>query len=151
MSTKRSLIEQAAGEFGIASSFDLSPEELQDGLVRLDRIAAQWDGQGIRVGYNFGAGIEGEAGIPDTAEQAFVLELAVRWAPSFGKIISQDTRVAAKQAWGALYTARGIRPQMARNPALPLGAGNLSQVLTRQYFPEPGAEVEGLNDGAADY
>lgn len=152
MATKRSLIEQAAGEFGIGSGFDLSPEELQDGLTRLDRIAAQWDGQRISVGYDMGAGIEGEAGIPDTAEQAFALELAVRWAPAFGKVVSPDTRVAARQAWSALYGSMRLRPQMARNPALPVGAGNRGGVLGPQYFPEqdPG-EVEGLNDDATEF
>lgn len=150
MSTKRSLIEQAAGEFGISSGFDLTPEELQDGLTRLNRIAAQWDGQGIRVGYNLGAGIEEEAGIPDTAEQAFILALAVGWAGSFGKQVTQDTRIAARQAWGALYASLGRRPVQPRNPALPLGAGNKTGVHGQQYFPET-TEVEGLNDGATEY
>jgi hypothetical protein len=152
MATKRSLIETAAAEFGINSAFDLSPEEMQEGLTRLNRIAAQWDGQGIRVGYNLGAGLDEDAGIPDTAENAFSLELAVRWSGSFGKVVSQDTRSAARAAWNALYASRGVRPQTARNPALPTGAGNRQGVLRgRTYFPEPGNDVEGLNDGATEY
>ena len=151
MATKRSIIEDAAGEFGVGTSFDLSPEELQDGLTRLNRIAAQWDGVGIRVGYNLGGGLDDEAGIPDTAEEAFVANLAVRWASKFGKTVSAETRVAARTGWAALYASRVSRPQTARNPALPVGTGNRTGVLGRQYFPEPGDEVQGLNDGATEY
>jgi hypothetical protein len=66
--------------------------------------------------------------------------------------VSQDTRSAARAAWNALYASRGVRPQTARNPALPTGAGNRQGVLRgRTYFPEPGNDVEGLNDGATEY
>lgn len=150
MATKRALLETALEEFGITSSFDVEPEELQRGLTRLNRLAAQWDGQGIRVGFNLGGGIEDDAGIPDTAEEAFSSNLAVRWAPAFGKTVSQDTRLAARTAWNALYVARGLKPQSPRNPALPIGAGNRRGVLGRQYFPDT-TDVEGLNDGATEY
>lgn len=150
MTTKGELIRAALGEFGITSAFDITPEELQDGIARMNRIAAQWDGQGIRVGYNFGTSSQTDAGIPDTAENALVLALAVQWAPSFGKTVGQDTRVAAKQAWNALYISRGVRPQMPIPPQLPMGQGSKRGVLSSQYFPEQ-SETTGLNDGAAEY
>lgn len=151
MATKRKLIERAAAAFGVTSAFDLTPEEMQEGLDGLNALAAEWDGVGIRVGYSFGDDIEAQAGVPDTAENAFVLNLAVRWAPNFGKEPSQSTRSGARAAWNALYTARGVRPVAARNPALPVGTGNRVGVLNPQYFPDPGDEVQGLNDGATEY
>lgn len=150
MTTKRALILLAAEEFGITSAFDISPEELQSGLRRLNNMAAQWDGMGLRVGYNFGGDIDAEAGIPDTAENCFALNLALQWAGSFGKQIGADTKVAAKDALNALYVALARRPQMPRNPALPMGAGNRRGVLERQYFPETD-DVPGLNSGATEY
>lgn len=151
MATKRSLIESALGELGLAQYvFDISPERMQTALTRFNAMAAEWDGQGIRVGYNLGGGLDDEAGIPDTAEQCFILNGALRIAPGFGKTPSQDTRVGAAKAWNALYVALGRRPQAPRNPALPLGAGNRAGVLEQQYFPDT-TDVEGLNDGATEY
>lgn len=144
MATKQELIEQAAGEFGIGSGFDLSPEELLDGLRRLNRLAAQWTAQGIDVGYDQAAALGDESGIPDTAEHAFATNLAVAWAPAFGKQVSQDTRSAARAGWNALYTSLKVRPQMAQAPRLPLGQGFKRSVIDQQFFPDPGDTVEGL-------
>lgn len=150
MATKRALILQAAEEFGISSEFDISPEEMQSGLTRLNRIAAGWDGKGIRVGFNLGGDLDAEAGIPDTAENCFALNLAVQWAPSFGKAISLDTKVAAKQAFSDLYVSLQRLPKAPRPSHLPVGSGNRGGVTGPQYFPDT-TEVEGLNDGAAEY
>jgi hypothetical protein len=135
MTTKRDLLLQAAEEFGVNSSFDLSPEELQSGLKRLDRLAAEWDGKSIRVGYNFGGGLDDPVGIPDTAEGAFASNLAVRWAPGMGKTISVDTKVAAREGFNALYVSMGRIPQVAHNPALPIGTGNRAGVLGGSISP----------------
>lgn len=150
MTTKRALILTAAESFGINSDFDLSPEELASGLKRLDGIAAEWDGVGIRVGYNLGGGLDDEAGIPDTANECFSANLAVRWAASFGKMVSPDVKVAATRGFNALYVSRGVKPQAPMSSRLPLGAGNRRGVLSQQYFTDDG-EVPGLNDGAEEY
>lgn len=150
MTTKRDLLLLAAEEFGIGSTFDISPEDLQSGLKRLDNLAAEWDGKTIRVGYNFGGGLDDAAGIPDTANSAFVANLALRWASSMGKMASPDTKVAAREGFNALYTALARRPQAPRPSHLPVGAGNRVGVLGQQYFPAT-SEVEGLNDGATEY
>src|SRR5205823_3620714 len=76
MATKRALILSALGEIGLADYlFDASPEDLQDALDRLNRMAAQWDGQGIRVGFNLGGGLDDESGVPDSCEEAFYTNL----------------------------------------------------------------------------
>lgn len=151
MTTKRALIEAAVAELiGPQFALSLSPERLQDALGRINRMAAQWDGIGIRVGFNIGGGLEAESGIPDTAEECFVLNGALRIAPTFGKSPSADTRKGAAMAFNALYTSLGRTPLAPRSPALPIGAGNRAGVLERQYFPDT-TEVEGLNDGATEY
>lgn len=151
MSTKREIIASALGEIGLAGYiFDATPEQLEDARSRLDRLFAGWDGVGIRVGYNFGTNIDAESGIPNTAEECAYTHLALRIAPSYGKMVSPDTKVAAKNGFNALYAARRPMPQAPRSPALPLGAGNRRGVLNEQYFPDT-TEVEGLNDGATEY
>ena len=151
MTTKRSLIEAAVAELiGPQFALSLSPERLQDALGRVNRMAAQWDGIGIRVGFNLGGGIDAESGIPDTAEECFVLNGALRIAPTFGKSPSAETKKNAAAAFNALYVSLGRTPLAPRSAALPMGAGNRVGVLERQYFPDT-TEVEGLNDGATEY
>ncbi len=153
MSTKRSLIAQAFDEFGLAEYvFDATPEELQSAFVRLQRQMTQWDGIGIRTGYILAGNIDAESGLPDTAENAVALNLAVACAPSYGKVLSVDTKVAAKMALNALMTALQQRPEVPYPRRLPIGTGNDRDVLDPQYFgPGSGDAVPGLNDGALEY
>lgn len=130
--------------------FDATPEELQSFLRRLDAIAAEWDGQGIRVGYNFGTDIEAQSGIPDTMDDCFAVHLAIRMAPSFGKTLSADTRVAATQSFNAMLVARRVMPQVPIPGNMPIGTGMKRGVMEPQYF-QPGSDVEGLNEGATEY
>ncbi|RBL65198.1 hypothetical protein C3E98_044350, partial [Pseudomonas sp. MWU13-2625] len=70
MATKQELVDGAYEEIVLAGYvFDLSPEERETGLRRLDRLAAEWDALGIRVGYNLasadGSSLEDESGLPD--------------------------------------------------------------------------------------
>lgn len=151
MTTKNDLIAAALGSLGIASFiFDATPEQLQDAVGRMNRMAATWDGMGIRLGYNFGTDINAESGIPDTAEECFVENLAVRIGPTFGKVPSAETKIAARQGFNAMLTARAVIPTVPRPSNMPVGAGNRVGVMGRQYFPET-TEVEGLNDGATEY
>lgn len=151
MATKRELIGQAFEELGIASYiFDATPEELQSAKKRLDRIAAQWDGIGISVGYDLGGELDDESGIPDTNENCFALHLAIAIAPSFGKAVTQDTRTAASTAWNAMYVSRGVMPTVSQPDFMPRGVGQKRGQMERQYF-EGGTDVEGLDEGATDY
>jgi hypothetical protein len=151
VATKRDLIAAALEELGMAEYiFDATPEELQSFLRRLDAIAAEWDGQRVRVGYNFGTDITAQAGIPDTARDCFSLHLAIRMAPSFGKAVSGDTRVAAAQAFNAMLVARRVMPEVQLPAGMPVGTGTKRGVMEPQYF-QPSSDVPGLNDGATEY
>ena len=49
--TKREYIEQAFEEIGLASYvFDLTPEQLQSALRKLDAMLAEWNAKGLRLG-----------------------------------------------------------------------------------------------------
>jgi len=138
--TKRKLVLGAYEEMGLANYvFDLTPEELQSGLYRLDEMMAEWDGIGITLGYSFPANpddsdLDDEAGIPDTAISAVRTNLAVLLAPSKGKTLPVDTKVAAKRGYDRLLTASAQIPQMQYPNNLPLGAGNKRLPNDQQYF-----------------
>lgn len=154
MSAKRALISAAFGELGLATyAFDVSTDRLTAALGRLNRLAAQWDGMGIRVGYVMGDDIDAESGIPDTCEEAFVTNLALRIAPSLGKTSDRlvEIKVAAKTSFNALIVANIKRPEVPYPSNMPLGAGNKAPPNTAQTFPDTGDEIVGLNDGATEF
>lgn len=146
MTTKRALVVAALGELGMGDyAFDATPEEYEDGRKRLDRIAAQWDGQTIRVGYNLAGTIDSDSGIPDTCDSAFILALACNWAKTFGKAVSQDLRTEAAAAWNAMYVSLGKMPTAVMPSSMPYGTGSrYLDPLMQQYFPESDGTVEGL-------
>lgn len=129
--TKRELINLAFSEIGMASYvFDLQDDQVTDALKRLDALMATWNGRGIRVGYPlpiaFADSTPDEAtNVPDRALEAIMLNLAVRIAPGYGKVVSPDTKASAKSAYNQLivHSAQPIERQMDRY-SVPAGAGH---------------------------
>jgi hypothetical protein len=125
MPTKQQLIEDAYGEMGIAAySFDLDPEEEQAALRRLNAMWATWEAAGIRQGFNFPGAIGEDSGLPDVAVEPTVCELAVRLAPSKGKVVSPDTKRNARDGLAALYAIAAAPIEQQLPSSLPRGAGN---------------------------
>lgn len=128
---KRDFIVQAFGEIGLASYvFDLTPEQEQDALRRLDSMMATWNGQGIRLGYPLPSSpgvsdIAEMTNVPDSANETIFQNLAIRIAPGFGKSVSPDTKASAKAGYIAMLTqAMGAPPEMQMPGTMPSGAGN---------------------------
>lgn len=128
--TKKDLIVQAYEEIGYASYvFDLEPEQMQSALRRLDSLMATWNGEGIAIGYLLPSSPENSslddlAGVPDWSYEAIYLELAKRLAPTVGKQVSQETKVAAREAYKILLKKTQQNNTMQLPTTLPLGAGN---------------------------
>ena len=128
MFTKRQFVEEAYGELGMASYvFDLDVEVLQRALRRLDTMMAEWNGRGIRLGYPLPASpsasdLDELAQVPDWANEAIILNLAVRVAPGHGKTVSPQTLFAAKRALDGVL-ARAAMPPEVQITGLPRGAG----------------------------
>lgn len=137
--TKRQLIEDAFGELALAGyDFDLSPEEMQAGLRRLDTMLATWASAGVNIGYAFGltptdSDLDQDAGIPLQAVEAVYLNLAARIAGSKGKTMPRTTLFNAKGAYDALVSviARGAIEEQQLDNTVPRGAGNKPY---RRYF-----------------
>lgn len=144
MWTKLQLIEQAYDELALAGYvFDLTPDELQSALRLMDGMLATWEGKGVHLGYVMPAtpddsDINGPSGLPDRANEAVYMNLAVRRAAGLGKALTAATQRAAREGYAALLVPlANPRPQQLPG-TLPLGAGNRSPFgFRRVYFPEP--------------
>lgn len=126
--TKKEFIEGALAELGIATYiFNIEPEQLTSALNKLDAMMATWNFQGIRVGYPLPSSpsdsdISQQTNVSDSANEAIVLNLAIRLAPSYGKVVSTETKVSAKSAYNTLLGIATTPEEMSLG-MLPKGAG----------------------------
>lgn len=128
--TKRQLIEQAFEEIGYASyAYDLETEQLEAGLRRLDSMMATWNGRLIKLGYPLpetqdDSDLDQDSRIPDRANEAVYLSLALRIAPIVGKAVSAETKMSAKLAYNEMLRW-AVQPKEMQMPStMPAGAGN---------------------------
>lgn len=136
--TKREIISDAYAELALAGfDFDLTADEMQFGLRRLDTLLATWSNLGIRIGYAFGPSADGstldqDSGLPLNAMEAVIPALAIRIAGSKGKAVPATTARSAKFAYDALLAnlaKESVRPvQLAQSFA---GAGNKYRTYTK--------------------
>lgn len=144
--TRRQFIEAAFEELGLADyTFDMQPEQYQGAARRLDSMLLDWNGRGLRLGPNISASVAGaelntDMGIPDIANEAIILNLAIKLAPSYGKQVMADTKQGAKTALNTVFArfAEPIPMRLGHNT--PLGAGNKPWRLGNPfvvYDPEP--------------
>jgi hypothetical protein len=150
MITKRELISQAYGEIGYSSyTFDLLPEQIQAALKKLQQMAAEWDGVGIRIGYDFDAGLNDDSGLPDHSHYAYAANLSLRIAPSVGKRAPPELMSMSNKAYLALLTTVQDIPLYQLPNTMPLGRGNRSSTRSIQYFVPDEYIATGV-DGALD-
>lgn len=134
---KRQLVDLAFESIGLASFvFDISPEEQQSAIRRLDSMMALWDSKGIRLGYNLtvdpkNADPDQDSGVPDIAYEAVFLNLAIRLGAAFGKQVPRTVSGPAKDAYDTLLTIAATPPPQMQANRLPAGAGNRWRTFTR--------------------
>lgn len=128
--TKRQFIEQAFEEIGLASYvFDLTPEQMDSALRRMDSMVAGWNANGVRIGYPLPANpkdsnLDQDTGVPDFANEAIYLGLAVRLGPSFGKTASLETKAFADMAYSNMANQTAIpTPERQLPKTMPRGQG----------------------------
>lgn len=128
--TKRNFVDQAFSEIGLATYvFDLEPEQLQTALRQLDSMMGAWNAKGIRLGWPMpsspqGGDLDEETNMPDSANEAIYLGLALRIAPGFGKTVAQQTAFFAKQAYDQLLSLTSMPLEKQLPQTMPAGAGN---------------------------
>jgi hypothetical protein len=156
--SKLQFVQAAFEEIGLASYvFDLQPQQIESALRRLDAMMADWNGKGIRLAYPIpsnpeNSDINAETGVPDSANEAIITNLALRLAPSYGKQVVPQTQVVARNAYQTLLS-RATTPAEQQMPGtMPAGAGNKPWRLYDDPFlrrPEEG--VLAGQDGDIEY
>jgi hypothetical protein len=147
--TKREYISEAFAEIGIASyDFDLSAEQLESALRRLDSMMATWNALGIRIGYPLPSSpgdstLATVTNVPDASNEAIYLNLALRLAPSYGKIVSNETKSKAEQSYSALLAKISYPQEMQYDPLVPAGAGYKTR---RTFLDDPSEKYTVGND-----
>ena len=156
--TKRQFVEAALTEIGLASYvFDIQPEQLEYARRRLDAMMADWNGKGLRLSYPIPASPEQgslaeETNVPDSANEAVILNLAVRLAPSYGKQIMPDTRLLAKTAYDTVLQRATAPIELQFPDTLPSGAGNKYwRDADGPFMPTPVDPVETGPEGILEF
>ena len=156
--TKRQFVEAALTEIGLASYvFDIQPEQLEYARRRLDAMMADWNGKGLRLSYPIPASPEQgslaeETNVPDSANEAVILNLAVRLAPSYGKQIMPDTRLLAKTAYDTVLQRATAPIELQFPDTLPSGAGSKYwRDADDPFMPTPVDPVETGPEGILEF
>lgn len=128
--TKKQFVRAALEEIGIADYvFDLQPEQMESALTRLDAMIAQWNSRGIRIGYPLPGSpefsdLDYESNVPDAANEAIITNLAIRIAPSYGKVVSRETKMIANKSYKSLLSITSVIQERQFPDTLPAGQGN---------------------------
>ena len=157
--TKRQLVEQAFEEIGLAAHvFDLTPEQMESALRRMDTMVAGWNSNGVRIGYPLpsspGAStLDQDSGVPDFAIEAIFLGLACRLAPSYGKTVSQETKAWSDAAYSNMANQVALpTPERQLPGTLPRGQGSKPwRNIYRPYITPPEDPLLAGNDGPIDF
>lgn len=156
--TKRQFITTAFEEIGYADYvFDLQPEQLEKALWRLDSMMASWNAQGIRIGYPLpstpeDSSLTTETSVPDSANMAIYMNLALVLAPTVGKMVSPETKAGAKTSYDILAQRAAAPVPMQFPGTLPSGAGNKPWRNTQDPFlNNPTDPIDAGSDSAIDF
>lgn len=131
---KGELIDSAFATCGLASSeYEIAPEETILALVRLNAMMAQWEADGLVLGYNHPDYLEGNAaersGIASANEDAVVGMLALRIAPHIGKQIAPEIRADIDRAYRSMLNRYATIPTMVMPRHTPRGTGSRRRTL----------------------
>jgi len=158
--TKRQFVTQAFEEIGLAAYvFDLTPEQLDSALRRMDAMVAGWNANGVRIAYPLSSSpgstdLDQDTNVPDFCNEAIYLGLALRIAASFGKVVSPETKMFADMAYSNMANQAAI-PIMERSmpQEMPRGQGTKPWRNFNNPFviaPDP-TEVDAGSDGPLEF
>lgn len=155
--TKQQFIDSAFEEIGMATYvFDLSADQIQGALRRLDGMMAAWNAKGIRLGYPLpsnpdNSDLSAQTNVPDSANEAIYTNLAIKIAPSYGKVVSADTKMTAKQSLNTLMSIAAYPMQQQLPDTLPAGAGNKPWRYDDPFMAEPIDPLLAGNDSEIEF
>lgn len=130
MTTKRQIIEMSYSAAGLAGFvYDLQPEQMETARRMLDAMMAQWNSQGIRLGWPIPSSpidgdVDEETNLPDWALSAVYLSLGPLIANMHGKQMT-PTYIGMMRAAKDSMMIQAVKPVSRQMPGgYPLGAGH---------------------------
>jgi hypothetical protein len=153
--SKRQFVEASLEEIGLASYvFDLSPQQVESAVRRLDAQMASWNALGIRVGYPLpgspqDTGLDDETNVPDAAYEAIITNLGIKLAPSYGKTVSPDTKATAKRTYDTLLSRAAMPMEMQLPASMPRGAG--AKAYDDPFVDNPTEPILAGRDGPLEF
>jgi hypothetical protein len=153
--SKRQFVEASLEEIGLASYvFDLSPQQIESAVRRLDAQMASWNALGIRVGYPLpgspqDTGLDDETNVPDSAYEAIITNLGIKLAPSYGKTVSADTKATAKRTYDTLLSRAAMPMEMQLPASMPRGAG--AKAYDDPFVDNPEEPILAGRDGPLEF
>jgi hypothetical protein len=153
--SKRQFVEASLEEIGLASYvFDLSPQQVESAVRRLDAQMASWNALGIRVGYPLpgspqDTGLDDETNVPDAAYEAIITNLGIKLAPSYGKTVSPDTKATAKRTYDTLLSRAAMPMEMQLPASMPRGAG--AKAYDDPFVDNPEEPILAGRDGPLEF
>jgi hypothetical protein len=153
--SKRQFVEASLEEIGLASYvFDLSPQQVESAVRRLDAQMASWNALGIRVGYPLpgspqDTGLDDETNVPDSAYEAIITNLGIKLAPSYGKTVSADTKATAKRTYDTLLSRAAMPMEMQLPASMPRGAG--AKAYDDPFVDNPEEPILAGRDGPLEF
>lgn len=152
--TKEQIVAEAYGELALQGYvFDLSPDEMQTGLNRLDLLMAKWEGKGIRLGYPMPSSpddsdLSQDSNLPLHAVEPAFMNLAVSLAAGLGKTVTNETKRAAREGLAMLTTAAAYPQEQQIPSTMPRGAGNRPwRFITQPFYPRPDQDPLQISQG----
>lgn len=151
--TKKQFVEKALGKLGLAAYvYDLQPEQEESVLQDLDSMMAEWNIGGVRIGYPLpstqsSSNLDQDTNVPDWANRGIYLNLAILIGPDFGKVVGPELKAEALRAKNLIVAKAGSPIQERLLPSVPLGAGNKSWRINRQFTPQPCDPITTGEDG----
>lgn len=137
---KRDLIQVAFEICGQAGyEFELTPEEYESALRRLNGLMYEWQGRGITTGFAFPiinslGSPEESSGLAWEDQEAVGQTLARRMAPSIGKNLGAEAKAEYKGTMDAFFARHTSLVSMEMGRQTPRGQGNRYWNGPRPYF-----------------
>lgn len=156
--TKRQFITQAFEEIGLASYvFDMTPEQMDSAMRRLDTMMASWNALGIRLGYPLPSSpgdsdLDEQTNVPDAANEAIYTNLGIKLAPSYGKTVMADSKATAKASYNTLLSIAALPMEQQFPGTMPSGAGNKPwRIYDNPFLSRPVDPLLAGQDGQIEY
>lgn len=141
--TKGDIVRKALRRIGVASRAtltDVEPESMADALEDLEDMMAQWDADGIKIGYAFSSeppNPDDQSGLDDWAINGVSLNLAVQISSDYMRPVSAQLAIDAFDSKKTIRKAIISVPSLDRRNDMPVGQGNKPFRTRNRFYVEP--------------